>query len=190
MSGIEAGSYPPAPPEWILLARNVSCRLFPGARLWLAILALVVSDVVWLLLSERLSADPLLLAQCGAAFILASSCSIWAEASHGRGRLHDMAMMALFCLAGLPALLIFNHLVMSLKMPLADDLLIAADRAVGFRWLAYAQFIASHAWLTAAMNLAYHGIHAAVAVCFVFHFASAQSRRAVEFTGLLLPQAS
>jgi PAP2 superfamily len=121
-----------------------------------------------------------------AALMAAFTVPLWDQALRPTPRGHDMVMMALFCLAAWPALLIFNHLVMSLRLPLADDLLIAADRAVGFRWLAYAEWVARRAWATAAMNFAYHSIHIAVAACFAFHFASRQQRHAVEFAGLML----
>jgi PAP2 superfamily len=94
--------------------------------------------------------------------------------------------MGFFALVASPAVLIFNHLVMSWRMPLADGLLIAADRAVGFQWLAYAVFVSQHPWLTASMQLAYDGVHVAVGACVALHALSGRSQHVSELAGLLL----
>lgn len=170
--------------------RQLAAHMFPGIRLWLAVASILFMDGLWLLLNERLSADPLLMAQCAAGFVFAMTVAMAAAFRNGNdddlSLAHAISMTAFFALAAWPALLIFNHLVMSVKMPFTDDLLIAADRAVGFQWLSYAEFIARHPWLTVAMSLAYHGIHAAVAVCFILHLFMRKNAHAREFAGLLL----
>lgn len=170
--------------------RHVAHWLFPGARLWFAIVIIFAVDAIWLASNDRVSADPLLIAQCVAGLTIALIVAVAAAALRG-SEIHVSCkyaalMTSLFALAAWPALLILNHLVMSVKMPLADEMLIAADRSIGFNWLAYAGFIAHHPLLTAVMHLAYRGIHVAIAVCFLFHIATAQNHRNTELSGLLV----
>jgi PAP2 superfamily len=180
-------------PAWNagIMARDIANHLFPDVRLWLASMAVLIADGVWLLLSARIGADPGWAIAAAAAFFIAIMASYgWVAAKRGGrspdARLYMMLMLMLFTLVTAPALLMFNHLVMSLKLPMADELLIAADRSVGFNWLAYATMVASHPWLKILLHHAYNAIHIAIAACLVLHIILGKSRHATEFAGLLI----
>jgi PAP2 superfamily len=174
-----------------VVARAVSQQMFPGLGLWLAAAAILAVDCLWLRLDPRLDADPLLIAGCAlagfAALTFASTIAMFGIPRNVLlKRVYQLIMIALLGLTAQPALFIFNHLVMSLKLPFADGLLIAADRAVGFDWLAYASFIAAHPWLAALLLVAYNSIHGVVAVCAAGLIVIGRHQRAAEFSGLLL----
>jgi membrane-associated phospholipid phosphatase len=64
-------------------------------------------------------------------------------------------MVMLFVLLTIPALRIFNHLLMTLPFPMADDLLASWDEALGFSWLDYAKLIAGQHIAVELMKYAY-----------------------------------
>ncbi len=64
-------------------------------------------------------------------------------------------MVLFFILLTIPALRIFNHLLMTLPFPMADGLLASWDEAFGFRWLDYARFVAGNKLAVVAMQYAY-----------------------------------
>jgi PAP2 superfamily len=174
------------PRPW-LIPRSMACLLFPGARLWLLALVIFISDCLWLSLNDRISVAPVLLAQCTLAAVVAVILAVATSRSTlAYPRLHSIIMTALFALFAMPALLIFNHLVMSTKLPMVDGMMIAADRAVGFDWLDYAEAVASRPWIQLLLYWAYEGIHAAVAGCFVILLMLGRNREATELAGLLL----
>jgi PAP2 superfamily len=173
------------------IARDIANHLFPDIRLWLASSAVLIINGVWLLLSERIGANPGWAIGAAAAFFIAVMASYgWVAVKRGGGspdaRLYMMLMVMLFTLVTAPALLMFNHLVMSLKLPMADEMLIAADRSVGFNWLAYATTVASHPWLKTLLQYAYNAIHIAIAACLALHVILGKPRQAAEFAGLLV----
>jgi hypothetical protein len=55
-----------------------------------------------------------------------------------------------------------TYLSASLDLPLRDDAFVAIDRMLGFDWLAWAQFIKSHAWVDAALALIYQTLSAQI----------------------------
>jgi PAP2 superfamily len=167
-------------------SREIAARLFPGARLWVVAASIFSIDALCLSLSERLSADPFLLMQCLVAFAAGILAAMPGNPLHRHARAFAIAMIALFALAAMPSLLIFNHLVMSVRMPFTDDLMIAADRAVGFHWQDYAAFVAVHPWFTTTLHAVYDGIHVAIASCFFFHLICARNHRVIELASLLL----
>lgn len=134
--------------------------VFPHWALWVPLAALLVVNVTWIGLSPRLSLS--LRSHVMMSSVLLGAPLVVAYA-HWRVRSFDrlldvlvkLLMVALFAAFFTQQVNLFSHLTVSLAMPLADDLLKGWDSALGFDWNAYAQFVASHVWLSAALSFAY-----------------------------------
>jgi len=169
---------PPAP------AAAEACKYRRVWPVWsLALLGLVAAvDMLWLLatpisLSPYGLASPLVLAALTAALLPRLGLS---------PRLHTMLSGVAFILAAWPALRIYNHLVMTTGLPLADARLAAWDAALGFDWLGYLLWLDRHPLLFDAMNRAYGGLTFYSSLAFILMLFLIGVERAREFVLLFL----
>jgi membrane-associated phospholipid phosphatase len=91
-----------------------------------------------------------------------------------------------FMLAAWPALRVYNHLVMTTGLPLADARLAGWDKALGFDWLGYLLWLDRHPALLRAMDWAYGGLTLYSGIAFVLVLLLIGAARAREFVLLFL----
>ena len=141
-------------PSW---GRALAGPVIGMAPLWQGLVLLLMVDIVWLVASPiRLSAGSwwLIASLCLAAFAGAwGTCRLPA-----RPRLQMLFQGGAFMLLAWPALRVFNHLTMSVPLPFADQLLAAADAALGFDWVDYALWLDRRPWLLDLMDIGYTGL--------------------------------
>jgi hypothetical protein len=157
---MEAGGRPMEVGRWkdgfgVLLA-----GLCPAPRLWLVLLLLFCLNLAWLAFDPRLSLSPgswwtMGLVAVGTLFAL-----VWRQGRRDRPdqtreKLLNLLLVALFAGFLTQQVNLFSHLAMSLGMPLADQRLAAWDRALGFDWNAYGQWVGAAHWSRAMLFLAY-----------------------------------
>jgi len=134
--------------------------LFPHWGMWLVPASLAGLNLAWIALDPRLS-----LAQGSIVTMLfvgvGTPLALAYRALRGRGfdpvleALFRMLMVALFAGLFTQQLNLFSHLMMTLKLPLADGLLHGWDEALGFDWNAYAQLLGATWWSRMVLQIAY-----------------------------------
>lgn len=121
---------------------------------WLVLAALLLTEAVWLLATPLGLTGPTaaILAQLG---VMVGTALYLARRFRHDARIHALCAGGAFLFAAWPALRLFNHLTMTLALPLADARLAAWDRAIGFDWLGYMQWVDRHPALLQAMSFSY-----------------------------------
>ncbi|GJD81783.1 phosphatase PAP2 family protein [Methylobacterium gregans] len=127
----------------------------PHPGLWLATLALIVVDAVWLAVAgiKLDPAAPLALAALVAVLLAAAAClgPLKSEPS-----LRAMALASASLIAFTVPVAILHYCAATLGLPLIDDALARAERALGFDWPAYRALLEAHPDLNWWLSLAYH----------------------------------
>jgi hypothetical protein len=149
------------------LSATFADAIFPNIWFWIASASLSLVDLLWIAASSRISVSPDSFTRMAAplamvfflAFIRHTKLPI---AGPLLKRTASTGMVMFFILLTIPALRIFNHLLMTLPFPMADDLLASWDEAFGFQWLDYARFIAGNKIAVTAMQYAYAYFYFAV----------------------------
>lgn len=146
----------PAPPAKAGRMRALRTAIAaPHPLLWLATLALIVVDAVWLgVAGIRLDpVAPLALAALVAVLLAAAAClgPIKSEPS-----LRAMALASASLIAFTVPVAILHYCAATLGLPLVDDALARAERALGFDWPAYRALLEAHPGLNYWLSLAYH----------------------------------
>jgi hypothetical protein len=141
--------------------------VFPNIWFWIASALLLLIDLAWIAASPRISVSSnsftWMLAPLAAVFFLASIRLARLPATGSLlSRIACAGMVFLFVLLTLPGLRILNHLLMTLPFPMADGLLVSWDKASGFQWLDYAEFIAGNQFTIVPMKYAYKFLYFAV----------------------------
>lgn len=153
-----------APRRSAFAARAVLGRFVPHWGLWLLVTGVFAVNLCWVALSPRFS--------LGASWVLGSLLILaggvigviyrdrravvfdtWLD------RLFRLGMVVLFAALMTRNLQVFNHLMMSLPMPMADRLLLSWDAALGFDWNAYARFAGAHEASRAFLIFAYNVLY-------------------------------
>lgn len=98
-------------------------------------------------------------------------------------------MGAAFVLCAWPALRVFNHLVMTVPLPLTDSLLANWDADLGLNWRYYVFWVDGHPWLVRAMNFTYVGLTMFSCCAFVILIGIGDTRAAHEFLVLFFSSA-
>ncbi|HEX8063509.1 MAG TPA: phosphatase PAP2 family protein [Allosphingosinicella sp.] len=169
------------PPQFRLLAPAVGGGVeATRERVWpvwaLVLLGLVAAvDVLWLL------ATPVALVMPIAPLSGAAVIAVLLERFRLIPRLHMLLSGIAFMLVAWPALRIYNHLVMTTALPLADARLAGWDSALGLDWLGYMLWLDRHPILLEAMDWAYGGLIAYSAAAFVLLLLLVGVARAREF---------
>lgn len=141
----------------------VGRHLTPHWGFWAVIMAVAGVDVLWVASSQRFSFPGWFAAAALLVPVMVMAVLIF---RHLRDATFDpllagmfrVLMFILFAAAANLSIQTLNCLLMSLGRPLADPVLGAADRALGFDWNAYALWIASQPWLRRGLLLAYSGM--------------------------------
>lgn len=158
-----------------------------GPRIWpawsLVLLGLISAvDVAWLL------ATPISLTAADLVLPL-STAAVTALMLRRVGlapRLHMLLSGLAFMLVAGPALKVYNHLVMTTALPLADARLAAWDSALGFDWLGYLLWLDRQPLLLQAMDITYGGLTVYSSVAFLLVLLLVGVARAREFVLLFL----
>lgn len=151
-------------------AAAIAGHLTPGWTFWLALVVLFAVNMAWVSVSPRLHLSDRSLLLMVATLAAAASAVFYRwlrvrPADRALLGLVDGLMLALFAALLTQQLNLFNHLSMSLALPLADARLHAWDRALGFDWNGYANWIAAHPAARAVLLMAYsHAVGPAIAI--------------------------
>jgi len=121
---------------------------------WVCLAALAMAEAIWLIATPQslTGFTVATLAQLGA---LVGGAAYLGRRFRDHERIHSLCAGGAFLFAAWPALRLFNHLGMSLALPLADARLAAWDRAIGFDWLGYVRWADGHPMLLEAMAFCY-----------------------------------
>lgn len=138
-------------------------HLTPHWGFWLLVIALALSNLLWVAGSARLSFAAWV---SPAALGLPVAVLLMLAFRHQRQGNFDpllsgmfrVMMFMIFAMAANMSMQSLNCLLMSLGLPLADPVLAAADRRLGFDWNTYAQWVASHDGLREGLRFAYSGM--------------------------------
>ncbi len=101
-------------------------------------------------------------------------------------RLHMMLSGLALMLVAWPALRLYNHLVMTTALPLADGRLAGWDSALGLDWLGYVLWLDRRPALLELMDLAYSGLTIYSCFAFALVLILVGAERAREFVLLFL----
>jgi hypothetical protein len=172
--------------------RTVAAYAFPHPFLWLASLAVFITNGLWLTLSQRIAVEdawlPEQLTFMGLAALFVFLRAVKPEVFQGilltfwRGAMTTFFACMLFRNLG-----IYNHLTMGLNFPMADGLLLSMDRAIGYDWLAVAKIISANPTLNRIIESAYfentqNGLFAVV----IFWLITNRPVRVIEIAYLLI----
>ena len=151
-------------------AAVLKTHLVPGWAFWLALVLLFAVNMAWVSVSPRLHLSERSLGLMVMTLAATASAVVYRglrvrPADRGLAGLVDGLLLALFAALLTQQLNLFNHLSMSLALPLADARLHAWDEALGFDWNGYANWIAAHPAARAVMLVAYsHAVGPAIAI--------------------------
>jgi hypothetical protein len=136
---------------------------FPHVSLWALTFAMALANFAAAGFSERVSLDPLYLTILelfyGFAFLLV--LARWARPQLFDWFLHRVwgTVMCLILMVTFTSnLAVLHFITMAQQWPYADNWLIAADRALGFDWLAYCKFMTDHETLRAYLHFFYQEV--------------------------------
>jgi membrane-associated phospholipid phosphatase len=165
---------------------------FPHWILWIAVIAVFAVTSTWLGLSQRLSIEPQWITGniilCSVGLLLISFRAM-------RPQIFDWFLHRLWCTllcvlisaVLMRNLQVLSHLIMSTNLPMADDLLMAWDRGLGFDWLAYSKFITSTPTVTSALFFAYNQLtFGGLAIVAALIIALNMRRRSIEIIYLVV----
>jgi membrane-associated phospholipid phosphatase len=140
--------------------QEVCANAFPHYYLWLMTAALVAFNFVFIIINPQIELTPrsipipLLLLVAGAA--LAGLRAVLADKFNWlRHRAYCLVMVLSLQSVFSSAIHVYNHLLMANNIPLADDLLLSWDRALGLDWLAYANAMTQSAGMVNLLAFAY-----------------------------------
>ncbi|MCK7612407.1 phosphatase PAP2 family protein [Roseibium sediminicola] len=103
-----------------------------------------------------------------------------------RERLQLLLKGVVFIFLALATLRVFNHLTMSLALPLADPILDAWDKSLGLDWLGYFGFVQSHPVLAMILKIAYVAFDGASLLGFIALIFMGRTARARYFCEIFL----
>lgn len=101
-------------------------------------------------------------------------------------RLADLAHSGVRLLAFFAAMGVFSYLVATSDMPVADDLLAQADRALGFDWRGWLAFVQQRPTLHLLLHLAYLTALPQIAIITSYLSLSGQPQRNSEFLWVMM----
>jgi hypothetical protein len=173
----------------------VKQNAFPDYWLWFFPLAIYTIDAIWLLASPRLSLNlqpfrGLLPALFTFGILIWRAHTGLKTSGPVFQRLVSGGMMLIFIIFTFPSLGILNHLMMSIPLPLVDDVLARMDIAVGLNWLSYAKAIAAVPHLPFILDKFYSCLMGATLVVVLEAMVIGQLNRARELIGLTVTTAS
>lgn len=137
-----------------------SRAFLPGRLLWLGTVFVYFVDIIWFWLSERISIQEelkssLLVVSISAVILGIGRGFDWAVT---RNRLYDVVLILLFVLSAFMGLRLLNYALMSIPLPLADDLLNNLDLAMGLQWLKYANLMTASPFVVTVLRICYQGL--------------------------------
>jgi hypothetical protein len=136
---------------------------FPHWSLWLLTVIMALANFAVAGLSARISLDPLYLTvlELFYGFALVLVLARWARPQLFDWFLHRVwgTVMCLILMVTFTSnLAVLHFITMAQQWPYADNWLIAADRALGFDWLAYCKFMTEHETLRAYLHFFYQEV--------------------------------
>jgi membrane-associated phospholipid phosphatase len=95
-------------------------------------------------------------------------------------------MMIFYILPTLCAIKVFNHVMMTIPMPLTDSLLTSWDHSLGLDWLAYSQIVGHSIFLNGALNNVYYLLMPGIFLIGLEAIIIGESKRCNELLTLIL----
>jgi membrane-associated phospholipid phosphatase len=177
------------------LLRLAQQNLFPDPRLWIMATIIMACDGLFILAHPRISLDPAWLIMPARIAVMAFTLSMlvgyfgvlkkpWAFKAHA------LFLCIAFAFFSGPVFSVLNQIVMLLPWPLMDSHLAAADRAMGFDWLAYAKLLTSTPASITAFTYFYNLIHLVVLGTSLLHLLRGDYRRTQELIAITMTSAA
>jgi PAP2 superfamily len=157
---------------------------------WLIVLAIVIVDTAWILLSDFTFASGSALkvvAIVGLLLTVSWFYRVKRPMQNFEVMCSETALLLAFSTAGA----VLSYLVTSFNLPLIDPYLVRSDALLGFDWLAYATFVNHHPWLSMTSTIVYVTTISQIALCVIALGLSGNVTRgrqlgaAVIFSGLI-----
>ena len=171
--------------------------MFPGMLLYAVIAVIAAIDLAWVLGTDiTLDQSSIIAAfsRCAAFGVAALTLRLlrhqnllvdhvsyrhWTD-THMAQAMRMFEGLFFICLAWI-FVRMFNHLTMTIPLPLTDELLLAWDRAFYLDWNAYFDFIISHDWLASLFGRIYTSLTALSIIAFTLLMLTRREREAQFF---------
>ena len=159
---------------------------FPSPRLWRAVIALGVLDVIWMLAAGmRLTpGNPTAVAVAGGALAALYLVGQFYQNIRRDAFLQQLAQTFLFFALFTQLMVLTSYLGATLALPLRDAALASADQALGFDWLAVLSWINERPRFGWALIWAYHSSGAQILIMLGFLCIVRNPARIAEFLTL------
>ena len=157
---------------------------------WLIVLAIIMADAAWILLSDFTFATGSALkvvAIVGLLLTVGWFYRVKRPMQNFEVMCSETALLLAFSTAGA----VLSYLVTSFNLPLIDPYLVKSDALLGFDWLAYARFVNHRPWLSIPSSIVYVTTISQIALCVIALGLSGNVSRgrqlgaAVIFSGLI-----
>lgn len=119
-----------------------------------ATLAIIALDAVWIVLSD-FTFDFAATAKVAGIVAFLFALGLFYRFRRPMKNFEVMCVETAILLGFSAAAAVFSYLLTSLNYPLVDDVLVRADKAFGFDWLAYVGFVSERPWLAKLSKLIY-----------------------------------
>jgi len=152
---------------------------------WAVIAALVAVDGLWLI-HGGMRLAPTGLLRVGGAILAFGAIGVVYERWRPEERLAELAQSAVRLLAFFATIGVLSYLVATTGMPVADDLFARADRALGFDWVSWCDFVRQRPLFHALLHLAYLAALPQIAIITAYLSLTGQPERNREFLWLMM----
>lgn len=141
------------------------CKTWQISLIWLGVLLLGVIDAIWLAIT------PLSLSDASWRSLVALlpfiALGMWGTYRFPeKSRLQVLSAGWVFLMIAWLALRVYNHLTMTIRMPLADQYLASVDQNLGFDWKGYVLLLDSNPIILKLMDYSYAGLSFYSAIIF------------------------
>jgi len=168
---------------------GILANLFPSPWLWLASLLLVVFDIQAIVNGHKflITGNKVWLVACVpfTALPLAWWLSRKKTEKSAIDRPLRLIMLTTYLMPTMSALAVFNYLAMATAHPLTQDLLSNWDKALGFDWVGYTQFVGHRFWLNWTFLIAYNYMIQALVITICIALIQRRTNDAAELVGLV-----
>jgi PAP2 superfamily len=170
---------------------NVKEQIFPAWELWALTISIILLDAVLIVSNARISftfAEYLDLLP----YWFAVPILFFFSALFDQTRLNffvkiiRIVLLLFYMIPTLMAVGILNHVVMTIPLPFADDILTAMDQSLGLNWLAYAKLIAAYPSINSIMFQIYNGLMPTIMLVAVEAIIVGEYQRCKEFISLIV----
>jgi PAP2 superfamily len=170
---------------------SIANSTFPTLWLWMLTLSIIGIDAIWIFASPRISFtfdgfDELIAYWAAVPVLVFISSQLGVARYPIFTKIIYSAMILFFMIPTLMAIGILNHLVMTLPVPLTDDMLANLDQKLGLNWSEYAYALAHFDFVSTTMFRIYNGLMPAILLVALEAVIVSDYQRCKEFLTLIV----